>query len=157
MNHCGVSEEETINAIKSSHRTEAHGPETGGQLLSAASNADKSYQPLTSRSLPNPIDKKSSVKALSQVVSSDILVDAAKPMRSNSHVFKIKNIKLPLETLNATQISTHLGVSQNILQDKVDQKAKWRSAGQSCPLACVYLQCTWDYFFKITCYDCRYC
>lgn len=156
MNHCGVSEEETTNAIKSFHGIEARGPETGDKLLSAASNADKSYQPLTSGSLPNPIEKKSTVKELSQGVSSNILVDAAKPMRSSSHVFKIKNIKLPLETPNASQISTDLGVSHNVLQDKIDQKAKWRSAGRSCPLASVLFNALGLLFVKITCYYCRY-
>ncbi|CAA7057600.1 unnamed protein product [Microthlaspi erraticum] len=126
MNHCAISEEETINAIKSYHGgTQAHGPETGVTFLSDASNADKSYQPLTSGSFPNPIEKKSTVKDLSR----NGLVDAAKPMRKNPHMIKIKNIKLPLEPLNASQISTDLGVPQDFDQKKIDQKAKWRTAG----------------------------
>ncbi|EFH44449.1 zinc ion binding protein [Arabidopsis lyrata subsp. lyrata] len=114
MNHCGVSKEETINAIKSYHASEGHGPVTGVKLLSDVSNADKSYQPLTSGSLPNPIEKKSNVKDLSQGVS--------------------KNMKLPGETLKATQMSTDLGVSHDFLQDKIDQKAKWRAAGTGCQI-----------------------
>lgn len=131
MNHCGVSEEETTSAIKSFHcGTEAHGPENHVKFLSDASNADKSYQPLTSGSFPNPIEKKSTVKDISR----NGLVDAAKPMRKNRHMLKIKNIKLPLESPNASQISTDLGVPQDFDQKKIDQKAKWRSAGQSCLL-----------------------
>ncbi|CAH2078974.1 unnamed protein product [Thlaspi arvense] len=117
MNHCGVSMEETINAIKSLHATEARCPETVVKSLSEASNADGSYQPLTSSSLSNPVEKKPIVKnLLSQGVSSNILADPAKPIRSDPHVLKIKNVKLPLETHNATQMST-------------DQKAKGRSSG----------------------------
>ncbi|KAG7547429.1 Zinc finger CW-type [Arabidopsis suecica] len=114
MNHCGVSEEETKNAMKSFHASEGHGPDTGVKLLSDVSNADKSYQPLTSGSLPNPIEKKSNVKDLSQGVS--------------------KNMKLPGETLKATQMSTDLGVSHDFVQDKIDQKAKWRAAGTGCQI-----------------------
>ncbi|CAN7072334.1 unnamed protein product [Brassica oleracea var. botrytis] len=103
MNHCRISQEETTNAIISTHGAKVHGPET--------SNADKSYhQSLTSGSLPNLIERKP------QGVSSKIMVDAAKPTKSTSQVLKIKNIKLPLKTCNAAQIST-------------DQKAKGRSAG----------------------------
>ncbi|XP_009146794.1 uncharacterized protein LOC103870417 isoform X1 [Brassica rapa] len=103
MNHCRISQEETTNAIISIHGTKVHGPET--------SNADKSYhQSLTSGSLPNLIERKP------QGVSSKSMVDAAKPTKSTSHVLKIKNIKLPLKTCNAAQIST-------------DQKAKGKSAG----------------------------
>lgn len=133
MNHCGVSQDETTNTIRSFHAGEGHGPETV-KLLSDVSNADKSYQPLTSGSLPNPIEKKSNVKELSQGVSSNILVDAAKPMRRNPHVLKIKNMKLSGETPNATQISADLGVSHEFFQDKIDQKAKRRAAGRCCPL-----------------------
>ncbi|KAL1220551.1 Cysteine-tryptophan domain-containing zinc finger protein 3 [Cardamine amara subsp. amara] len=129
MNHCGISEEETINAIKSFHASEAHGLETGVKLLSDASNADKSYQPLTCGSLPCPIEKKSDVKEFSQGVSTNILGDTAKPMKSNSYVFKIKNMKLPIETPNATQMSTKLGVSHTFVQDNVDRKANSLSAG----------------------------
>ena len=132
MNHCGVSEEETTNSIKSFHASEGHGPDTGVKLLSDVRNADKIYQPLTSGSLPNPIEKKSNVEDLSQGVSSNILVDAAKPMRSNPHIFKNKNMKLPGETPTATQISADL--SHGFFQDKIDQKAKRRAAGQSCHL-----------------------
>ncbi|KAF8051151.1 hypothetical protein N665_1790s0005 [Sinapis alba] len=115
MNHCGISEEETTNAVKSIHGTKVHGPET--------SNADKSYQSLTSGCLPNLIETKP------QGVSSNVLVDAAKPTKSTSHVLKIKNIKLPLKTRNAAQISTDFGVSQKFSQDKIDEKPKGRSAG----------------------------
>ncbi|KAL9817644.1 putative transcription factor & chromatin remodeling CW-Zn family [Arabidopsis thaliana] len=132
MNHCGVSEEETTNAIKSFHASEGHGPDTGVKLLSDVRNADKIYQPLTSGSLPNPIEKKSNVEDLSQGVSSNILVDAAKPMRSNPHIFKIKNMKLPGETPTATQISADL--SHDFFQDKIDQKAKRRAAGAGCQI-----------------------
>ncbi|KAL0874113.1 hypothetical protein Bca101_023818 [Brassica carinata] len=116
MNHCGVSEEETTNAVKSINGTKVHGPET--------SNADKSYhQSLTSGSLPNLIETKP------QGVSSNILVDAAKPTKSTSHMLRIKNIKLPLKTRNAAQISTDFGVSQKFSQVKIDEKAKVRPAG----------------------------
>lgn len=157
MNHCGISEEETTNAIKSFHASEAHG--NGVKLLSDASNADRSYQSLKCGSLPNPIEKKSNVKEFSRGVSSNILGDAAKPMKSNSHVLKIKNMKLPVETPNATQISTNLGVSHTFIQDNVDQKAKWRSAGWFYPLtASVHFQYTQAgiRFINITCYYCRY-
>ncbi|EOA15921.1 hypothetical protein CARUB_v10004015mg [Capsella rubella] len=129
MNHCGVSANETIMAINSFLASEPHCPETGVKLLSDASNSDKSYPPLTSGSLPNSIDKKSGMKDLSEGLSSSILVDAAKPMKSSPHVFKIKNLKLPGEKPNATQIVTDFGVSHDFVQDKVDQKTKWRSAG----------------------------
>lgn len=142
MNHCGVSVKETINAIQSFHASEAHGPATG---VKDVSNADKR----TSGSLPNPIEKKSNMKDLSQGVSSNILVDAAKPMRSNPHVFKIKNMKLPGETPNATLISTDLGESHDFVLEKIDQKAKLRSAGRSCPLtASVHFHRTWVSFYQ---------
>ncbi|XP_010440255.1 PREDICTED: uncharacterized protein LOC104723573 [Camelina sativa] len=134
MNHCGVSEEETTKAIIHFRAGEAHGPETGVKLLSGAIYADKSYQPLTSGSLPNPVEKKSNMKDFSQGLPSNILVDAATPMKSSAHVLKIKNLKLSGETPNATQISTDFGVSRDFVQDKVDQKAKWRSAGTDCQI-----------------------
>lgn len=113
MNHCRISQEETTNAIISIHGTKVHGPET--------SNADKSYhQSLTSGSLPNLIERKP------QGVSSKSMVDAAKPTKSTSHVLKIKNIKLPLKTCNAAQIST-------------DQKAKGKSAGLFYPFTATVL------------------
>ncbi|CAH8316918.1 unnamed protein product [Eruca vesicaria subsp. sativa] len=119
MNHCKVSEEETTNAVISLLATGAHGAGT--------INAEKNYQSLTAGCLPNVIEKKPILKDSSQRVTSNILVDAAKPTRSTSHVLKIKNIKLPLKTHNAAPLSTDFGVSQKFTQDKIDQKAKGRS------------------------------
>ncbi|CAN8275041.1 unnamed protein product [Cochlearia groenlandica] len=96
MNHCGISMEETMNAIRFRHGTEARGPES-------------------SDALPNLTEKNSFMKDLSRGVSNNVLVDAAKPvMRSKSHVFKIKNMKLPVETPNGTRIFRDFGTVSQI-------------------------------------------